>query len=102
LFLAGGVGVAGVGLGAAAGVLAMNDKNIVESECIGPACSARGKEAADRGKTEALVSTVAFGVGGAALVTTVILYLVDRAQGGRSHSAARSTYVTGEGLGWRF
>jgi hypothetical protein len=104
LYVAGGIGVVGVGVGATAGVLAMGDKNILESECIGPACSARGKEAADRGKTEAIVSTVAFGVGAAALVTTLIVFLVDRAHGQGSHarSGAPSIYVAGDEVGWRF
>jgi hypothetical protein len=84
----------------------MGDKAIVEQECAGPACSPRGKSAADRGKTEALVSTVAFGAGAVALAVTVILYVVDSAQGqgSRAHAGGLTTSVGSDGgaLGWRF
>ena len=75
------VAVAGLGAGTVAGLLAMNEKSVVDQECHGGACSVRGKTAADTGKTEALVSTASFGVGIGALATLAILFLVDRSSG---------------------
>ena len=77
VYVTGGVGVAGIVTGSIAGVLALRDKRVVKEECLGPACSPRGKGAADAAKLEATVSTVGFGVGLAGVVATAIVYLVD-------------------------
>jgi hypothetical protein len=69
--------------GTVAGLLALNEKSVVDDSCHGTACSPAGKDAADTGKAEALVSTVSFGVGLGALATLAVLLLVD----GGSHSA---------------
>ena len=86
VYVTGGVGVAGVLTGSIAGLLALRDKRVVDAECIGAACSPRGKDAADAAHLEATVSTVGFGVGFAGLITSAILYAVDR-----SHGDARVT-----------
>jgi hypothetical protein len=99
------VGVGGAA-GTTAGILALNDKGIVDQQCAGPACTARGKAAADRGKTEALVSTVSFGVSIAGLVTMAIAYAVDRGHSSHANSGSGNLgiAVAGDsvGLGGRF
>ena len=77
VYVTGGIGVAGILTGSIAGLMALRDKNIVDENCAGPACNARGKDAADAAKPEATVSTVGFGVGVAGLVSSVIIYLAD-------------------------
>jgi hypothetical protein len=77
VYVTGGVGVAGVLTGSIAGLMALRDKGVVDSDCNGPACTSRGKDAADAAKTEATVSTIGFGVGLAGLVSSVIIYLAD-------------------------
>jgi hypothetical protein len=72
-----GVGIAGMAAGTVAGLLALNEKSIVDEACKDTACDTRGKDAADTGKTEALVSTVSFGVGLGALATMAVLLLVE-------------------------
>jgi hypothetical protein len=77
VYVTGGVGVAGILTGSIAGLMALRDKGVVDSDCMGPACTARGKDAADAARTEATVSTIGFGVGLAGLVSSVIIYLAD-------------------------
>lgn len=74
-YIAGGVGVAGIALGSVTGILALGKKATVDSQCSGTVCNAEGKQAADSGKSLALVSTVGFGVGAAGLVTAAVLLL---------------------------
>ena len=80
IYVTGGVAVAGIVTGTIAGVLAIRDQRVIEAECQGPACSSRGKGAADAAQREATVGTVGFGVGLAGVVATAILYLVDSNQ----------------------
>lgn len=69
----GGIGAAGIVVGAVAGGLAMHQASIVEDNCDGSACSPSGKRAADKGQNEALVSSIAFGIGVVGVVTGVLL-----------------------------
>jgi hypothetical protein len=92
------VAAAGVGGGSVAGGLAISEKNTVDRECNGPACSAAGKQASDVGRTEALVSTIAFGVGVAGAVGLVAVLLSGR--GGSP--APNSVVLTDGGIGLRF
>jgi hypothetical protein len=59
-WILGGVGVAGLGVGAIAGGLALGKKGVTDDECnsVTRACSQQGKDAASAGRTFALVSTV--------------------------------------------
>jgi hypothetical protein len=104
-YLAAAVGVSGAA-GTTAGILAFSDKGIVNEACAGPACTARGKAAADRGKTEALVSTVSFGVGIAGLATMAILLVVDPSHSPLADSRSRlpAIAIAGDavGIGGRF
>jgi hypothetical protein len=72
-WIIGGVGVAGLGVGAVAGGLALGKKSITDKECNSATqvCTQKGKDAASAGRTLALVSTVgwiagALGVGAGA------------------------------------
>jgi hypothetical protein len=81
VYVTGGIGVAGILTGSIAGVMALRDKGVVNSNCDGLACrDPRGKDAADAASTEATVSTVGFGVGLAGLVSSVIIYLTHTQQ----------------------
>ncbi len=75
VYLAGAVGGAGLATGAVTGLLALNQKSIVDENCEGTDCNATGKAAADTGKSEALASTVGFGVGIVGIAAMVVLHL---------------------------
>ncbi|HEX6275732.1 MAG TPA: hypothetical protein VFZ53_21975, partial [Polyangiaceae bacterium] len=74
-YVAGGVGIAGLVVGAVTGLLVLDRKATVDEECVGHICSKDGKRAADSGQTLAAASTIAFGVGVAGLATGVALVL---------------------------
>ncbi|HTN85001.1 MAG TPA: hypothetical protein VL242_14985 [Sorangium sp.] len=75
-YVAGGLGIAGVVVGSAAGAVALAKKGDIEDNCAGIDCNSKGKEAADKGQTMGNVSTVAFSVGAAALATGAVLFLL--------------------------
>jgi len=77
-YVSGGVGLAGVLTGSIAGLMALRDKDVVDGECLGLACSARGKDAADAARVEATVSTFGFAAGAAGVLTAAIVYLAGR------------------------
>jgi hypothetical protein len=74
-YVASGVGLVGLVVGAVTGALVIERKGTVDDECTGHVCSKAGKQAADSGQTLAAVSTIAFGVGVAGAVTGVTLIL---------------------------
>ena len=83
-YVAGGIGLAGLVVGAVTGVLVLDRKATVDDECRGHVCSKEGKEAADSGQTLATVSTIAFGVGLAGIATGVTLILTAPDDRGRA------------------
>jgi hypothetical protein len=80
-FVAGGVGVAGLLVGAITGGLAIGKKGTIEEHCTDTgssdrwACDPEGKAAADSGQSLALVSSIGFGVGLAGVAAGVVLFL---------------------------
>jgi hypothetical protein len=71
-----GVGTVGIGVGAVAGLVAMNAASTVKDSCPGGHCpTSDGLDAASRGRTMATVSTIGFGIGiaGAAIGTYLLL-----------------------------
>ncbi len=88
---------AGLAGGSIAGALAVGEKNTVDRECNGAACSAAGKQAADTGRTEAVVSTIAFGVGAAGVAALAVVLFADS-----SRRAASPVVVSAGGFGLRF
>jgi hypothetical protein len=74
----GGAGVVGVVLGSVFGLNAMskNDESLDHCDPRDPSrCTQTGKDLRDAAGRSAMVSNVAFGLGGAAVVTGVVLYL---------------------------
>jgi hypothetical protein len=75
-WVAGGVGVAGVGVGAVTGGLAIGKKGVVQEHCGADySCDQTGYDASRSGKTLSTVSTVSFAVGavGIGLATYLVL-----------------------------
>jgi hypothetical protein len=68
-FVAGGIGIVGVGVGTVAGIMTLRDRSVVDEHCNDALrlCDAQGRDAADRGRTLGVVTTVGFVVGAVAL-----------------------------------
>lgn len=80
-YVTGGVGLAGLAVGAVLGGLTLAQKGTVEGNCT-PAgsverCNDAGFDAAQKANRFGLGSTVAFGVGGAAAVTAALLFFTE-------------------------
>lgn len=74
---AAGLGVAGIVVGSIFGGMAVGAKSTLQAECPLKVCTtAKGKADLSSANTNAAVSTVGFAVGGAALATGVVLYLL--------------------------
>lgn len=72
----GGLGVVGVAVGSVFGLKAGADWDEAKTNCDPfPQCGERGKTLADDAKTEATISTIAFGVGIAGLAGGLVLWL---------------------------
>jgi hypothetical protein len=75
-WIAGGIGVAGLAVGAVAGALVLGDKSTVDAQCQADrSCTPDGLSASSHARTWGLVSDVGFGVGAAGVVTAVVLLL---------------------------
>ena len=77
-----GVGIVGLGIGAAFGVVAINKASDARDACpdtgaVKGLCTTQvGSDAQESAKTAAVISNVAFAVGGAALATGIVLHFV--------------------------
>ncbi|MGH7296324.1 MAG: hypothetical protein ACRELB_15400, partial [Polyangiaceae bacterium] len=74
-FVAGGVGIVGVGLGAIFGASAISSKNAGTSHCSGKFCDAKGLSDESSAHSQATLSTVFFAVGAVALAAGAYLVL---------------------------
>ncbi|WP_437670466.1 hypothetical protein [Sorangium sp. So ce131] len=81
VYVAGGVGAAGLVVGGILGALVIGKKGVVDEHCGSSiqasdekACDATGVDAASSGSSMATVSTIAFGVGLAGLGAATVLY----------------------------
>lgn len=84
-YVVGGVGVAGISVGAVTGILAFVRKGEVDDACGPKFCTQEGLDAEASGKTMAAVSTVAFAVGFAGVgVGAVLLLTSGRGGGGKT------------------
>jgi hypothetical protein len=73
---AGVVGVAGLGLGAVFGGLALSEKSTAQAACPGSTCAtSAGSDDWSRAKTSGTVSTVGFIVGGVGVAAGAVLWL---------------------------
>jgi hypothetical protein len=79
IYATGAIGIAGVTVGAVAGVLTLLNKTTIDQHCgldgNATSCDAQGKTAADASRVSGLVSDIGFGVGAAGLVAAVILWV---------------------------
>lgn len=89
LYVAGGLGAAGLVTGVVFTALTFGAKSTVSDHCgiagNDRACDAEGKEAADRGKTFGWIATAGFGVAAVGIITAVALWY---ARGDAAKSAA--------------
>jgi hypothetical protein len=75
-YVLGGLGIAGVGVGAVTGILVLGKKSTVNDNCDAQKrCNATGADAADSGRTLGTISGVSFIVGSVALATGAYLVL---------------------------
>lgn len=77
VYVAGGVGLAGVAVGALTGALTIGKKSTIDDHCKGLVCDAEGVDAADASKSLGLVSTVGFGVGLVGLGAAIVLFATE-------------------------
>lgn len=87
-FAVGGLGVAGLVLGGVMGGLTLGDKSYLADNCDAKTSACTSQVAKDKlasARTKALVSTIGFSVGGAALATGVVLFVLSM----RSPAAAK-------------
>lgn len=73
--VAGGAGLAGIGVGVVFGVLTANQAATAEAECPGQVCNGAGDEAVARGETYAWASNIGFAAGAIGLVIGGVLLL---------------------------
>jgi hypothetical protein len=84
-FVSWGVGLAGVGVGTAFGLITLKDKHNLN--CTSNVCPSSSRDSVDTAKRSGNISTIAFGVGGAGLVLGTVLYF---SIGGSSEAEAAS------------
>ncbi|WP_441292422.1 hypothetical protein ACSRUE_20370 [Sorangium sp. KYC3313] len=95
LYLAGGLGAAGLALGGITGALVLGKKATIDDHCgrgiqaADPkACDTTGRDAGDSANTLATVSTIGFAVGLAGAGTALVLYLTEPKTAARAASAS--------------
>jgi hypothetical protein len=72
-----GAGVVGIGIGAVFGVIAMNKENsALNGNCTGDRCNQQGVQLGQDAHSAATASTIAFGVGAAAVAGGLALYFL--------------------------
>lgn len=75
-YVAGGIGIVGIAVGAVTGFVALGKKSTIDDNCPDRQCNAEGREAVDSGQSMATISTIGFGIGVVGLATGVVLWLV--------------------------
>ncbi|MBI5533847.1 MAG: tetratricopeptide repeat protein [Deltaproteobacteria bacterium] len=95
----GGVGAAGLVAGGVTGMMALGKKNEMEDNCAG-ACNDAARDAADSGRTLALLSTVSFAVGlaGVGVGSYLLLTSPSKEPASPSVAIAPTTLPRGAGL----
>jgi len=92
-FVTGGVGLVALGVGAVFGGLAMGDVGDADPLCPAKKCSAAGYDLIQSADDKALVSTIGFAVGGAALGAGVVLFLVSRPPAKTTETPAPRAFI---------
>ncbi|MET0792262.1 MAG: carboxypeptidase-like regulatory domain-containing protein [Polyangiaceae bacterium] len=81
-----GVGLVGVGVGTAFGVMTLKNKH--DLKCEGNSCPASERDAVDSAKRSGNISTIAFAVGGAGLALGTVLYFSLGSSSAETHASA--------------
>jgi hypothetical protein len=89
-YVAGGLGVVGLGIGVGFGIAAMGEKSNLERYCVNKVCAPSAQGVINSGTRFGDISTVAFIAGGVGLVAGAVLYFVDFGGGGSRSRAARA------------
>jgi hypothetical protein len=111
IYASGAIGIAGVTVGAVAGVLTIADKATIDQHCGKDgnpvSCDSTGKSAADASRVTGLVSDVAFGVGAAGLATALVLWILRPPSGAGSRTPSpvvvvgrSNTFLAGIRAAW--
>ncbi len=74
-YVAGGVGIAGVGLGVVTSALLPKTREVAVENCPNDSCNEEGWRAVRRGKRLLALNTVGFAVGGVGLVSGALLFI---------------------------
>jgi hypothetical protein len=96
-YVVGAVGIAGLVTGAVAGVLVLDKKSTVNSECVGKQCSQAGVDAANAGKTLGVITTVGLITGVVGLGAASYLFVSVPSPTESAHSSA---YLVGLRAKW--
>ena len=75
-----GVGVVGLAVGAIGGGITASKTSSLDGQCVNKACPPSAQSDIDAASTWSTVSTVGFIVGGAAVATSVVLFVIGRPQ----------------------
>jgi hypothetical protein len=94
MYIAGGVGVAGLTTGVVAGIVALSNKGTIEDNCPERLCNAEGRDAVDTGQSAALVSSIGFAVGLAGAGATVALFLLSRSDAHQDRASSSGLQPT--------
>jgi len=92
VYVAGGIGIAGLTTGLIAGAVALGKKGDIEDHCPNRQCTSEGHDDVDSGQSAALVSSIGFGVGIAGAATAVALLLFTRSDPPRGDKVSRTLY----------
>jgi hypothetical protein len=97
-YVVGGIGVAGLAVGVASGILANAKNNDSKALCPndGPCGSADAVSANESARTLGLVSTVAFVAGGAALLGGIVLFATAPSRSANVHALRLVPFATGQ------
>lgn len=76
VYIATGIGLAGIATGTVTGIVAISSKSDIDANCPNHLCNADGQRALQTGRTASLISTIAFPVGAAGLGTAALLLLL--------------------------
>jgi len=85
-FVLGGVGLVGLGVGTAFGVMTLSKKSDADKECTGSQCSQLGLDLDSEAMTSAVISTIGFGVGLVGLGVGTYLVLTSKSSSSGSIS----------------
>jgi hypothetical protein len=77
VYVAGGVGLVGLGLGAVTGAMALGKKSTIDEHCIDLVCDDEGADAAEASKPLGLLSTIGFAVGVAGAGAAIVLWVTE-------------------------